>query len=294
MSSRIPTVAALQSGLRNSGRSARHPAGLIAILLLLAPPAAAAPSAEPWPLWERQDTASVLRVDQTPWAGLLRRYLRPGQDGVNRFSYGAVTPEDRAALQAHLSQLQALPVSRLSRAEQRAYWINLYNELTIFVVLRAYPVRSITDVNLSGGLFSRGPWDAKLVRVEDEPLSLNDIEHRILRPIWRDPRTHYAVNCASIGCPNLQPEPYSAVNMETLLDRGARQYVNHPRGFEVRGGTLTVSSIYTWYRADFGDSDAGVIDHLRRYAEPAKAATLNEVTRIGRNAYDWRLNENDR
>ena len=221
---------------------------LIALVLLLGSclPAAAAPSAEPWPRWERQDAASVQRVDQAPWAGLLRRYLRPGRDGVNRFAYGAVTPAERAALEADLGRLAAVPVSRLSRAEQRAYWINLYNELTVLVVLRHYPVESITRINLSPGLFSAsGPWGAKLVRVEDEPLSLSDIEHRILRPVWRDPRIHYALNCASVGCPNLQPEPYTAENAEAVLERAAAQYVCHPRGFAVRGGSLTVSSIYT-------------------------------------------------
>jgi hypothetical protein len=264
---------------------------LLALLaFLLAGPALAAPASEPWPRWERQQAGSTERVDQRPWAELLRRYLRPYQDGVNRFAYASVTPEDRAALEADITRLQGIPVSRLSRAEQRAYWINLYNELTILVVLRAFPVASIREINTSPGLFSRGPWDAKLVRVEEEPLSLNDIEHRILRPIWRDPRTHYAVNCASIGCPNLAPEPYTAEAMEAMLDRAARAYVNHPRGFEVRDGRLTVSSIFVWYQADFGGNEAGVIEHLRRYAEPAKAAGLAGITRIGADRYDWALN----
>jgi len=78
--------------------------------------------------------------------------------------------------------------------------------------------------------------------------------------------------------------------MEAQLDRAARAYVNHPRGFQVRNGRLTVSSIYIWYKADFGGTDAGVIAHLRRYAEPAKAATLDGITRIGGDAYDWSLN----
>ena len=266
----------------------------IALVLLLGSclPAAAAPSAEPWPRWERQDAASAQRVDQAPWAGLLRRYLRPGQDGVNRFAYGAVAPADRAALEADLARLVAVPVSRLSRAEQRAYWINLYNELTVAVVLRHYPVESITRINLTPGLFNAaGPWDAKLVRVEDEPLSLNDIEHRILRPIWRDPRIHYALNCASVGCPDLQPEPYTGANTEAALERAAAEYVNHPRGFAVRGGSLTVSSIYTWYKSDFGGTDAGVIEHLRRHAAPEKRAALEGVTSVARNAYDWKLND---
>ncbi|MBO1078326.1 DUF547 domain-containing protein [Roseomonas haemaphysalidis] len=260
------------------------------LALLAATPALAAPSSEPWPRWERQQQSSTAQVDQAPWAGILRRYLRPGADGINRFAYAAVSPADRAALEADVARLAGVPVSGLARPEQRAFWTNLYNELTVLVVLRAMPVSSITDIGISPGLFSRGPWDAKLVQVEGEPLSLNDIEHRILRSIWHDPRTHYAVNCASLGCPNLAPEPYSAAGMEAQLDRAARAYVNHPRGFQVRNGRLTVSSIYIWYKADFGGTDAGVIAHLRRYAEPAKAATLDGITRIGGDAYDWSLN----
>lgn len=260
------------------------------LALLIGGPALAAPASEPWPRWEQQREAATERVDQAPWAGLLRRYLRPGADGINRFAYAAVTPADRAALEADVARLAAVPVSSLARPEQRAFWINLYNELTVLVVLRAMPVSSIMDIGISPGLFARGPWDAKLLQVEGQPLSLNDIEHRILRPIWHDPRTHYAVNCASLGCPNLAAEPYTAAGMEAQLDRAARAYVNHPRGFQVQGGVLTVSSIYAWYEADFGGTDAGVIAHLRRYAEPAKAATLDGVTRVGRNTYDWSLN----
>ena len=144
---------------------------IIVALLLLSLPAAAAPSAEPWPRWEQHSPASTERVDQRPWAELLRRYLRPGADGINRFAYASVTAEDRAALDADIARLQAIPISRLSRPEQRAYWTNLYNELTILVVLRAMPVRSITAINIAPGLFPRGPWDAKLIRVERGPLA---------------------------------------------------------------------------------------------------------------------------
>ena len=83
-------------------------------------------------------------------------------------------------------------------------------------------------------------------------MSLDDIEHRILRPIWRDPRIHYAVNCASIGCPDLFPEAITAANADAYLTRGARDYINDPRGAVVTGGRLTVSSIYKWFREDFG------------------------------------------
>lgn len=263
---------------------------LAASLLALATPAMAAPGSDPWPLWERHDDANRTVIDQAPWAEFLRRFVRAAGTGPSLVAYNGVTPADRQALTADIARLTALPISSFSRAEQRAYWINLYNAVTIATVLAHMPVSSITKIDISPGFFSSGPWDAKLVTVEGTTLSLNDIEHRILRPIWRDPRTHYTVNCASLGCPNLAGVPYAAATMEAMLNAGARDYVNAPRGARVMDGRLVASKIYDWYQADFGDSEAGVIAHLRRYAGPELARALEGVTRVDRYAYDWSLN----
>ncbi len=214
----------------------------------------------------------------------------PGADGLNRFRYAGVDASARAALRDYLARLAAVEVDALSRDEQRAYWINLYNALTVEVVLEHYPVESILDIRISPGFFSIGPWGKKLVTVAGTELSLNDIEHRILRPIWRDPRLHYAVNCASLGCPNLQREAFTAANSEALLERAAREFVNHPRGARVAKGRLHVSSIYDWFAADFGGSDAAIIAHLRRYAGAELAARLAGIERVAGDDYDWRVN----
>ena len=108
------------------------------------------------------------------------------------------------------------------------------------------------------------------------------------------PRIHYAVNCASIGCPNLATMVFTGANVEDMLTRTARDYVNNPRGAELRNGRLVVSSIYEWYKADFGDSDAGVIRHLRQYAGTSLASALDGVARIADDDYDWALNEAER
>lgn len=264
-----------------------------ALLFLLAftGHAKAAPRSEPWTLWEQHDEASRQTVDQSAWAEFLRVHVTAGGDGANLVSYGSVSPPERRALEADLARLTGLPISTYNRTEQRAYWINLYNELTVVTVLQHMPVASITKIDISPGVFSSGPWDAKLVAVEGTKLSLNDIEHRILRPIWRDPRTHYAVNCASLGCPNLATEPYAAATMEAMLDAGARAYVNAPRGARVVGGMLVASKIYDWYQADFGGNEAGVIAHLRRYAGPELAKALGGIGSVDRYEYDWSLNE---
>lgn len=265
---------------------------IAALLLALAVPLAhAAPKSELWQRWSTHDAQSTRSVDHSAWSAFLQRNVRVGDDGINRIAYGAVSAEDLSHLRIYLRDLQREPVSKLSRAEQRAYWINLYNATTVDTVLAHYPVESILDIGISPGLFARGPWGKKLLRIENEDVSLDDIEHRILRPIWQDPRTHYAVNCASLGCPNLQPEAFTAANMDALLDKGARAYVNHPRGARVDNGKLYVSSIYEWFKSDFGGSDAGVIAHLKRYADAPLAKALAGVEKISDDEYDWALNE---
>ncbi|HCK84123.1 MAG TPA: DUF547 domain-containing protein, partial [Hyphomonadaceae bacterium] len=101
---------------------------------------------------------------------------------------------------------------------------------------------------------------------------------------------HYAVNCASIGCPNLQPRAWSADTLERELDAAARAFVNHPRAARVANSSLRVSSIYEWFKVDFGGNDAGVISNLRRFAEPTLRDQLAGVTRIAAHDYDWSLN----
>jgi hypothetical protein len=266
-------------------------AGLTASTLWPSWRGAAAPRAELWSRWERHDPDSALKVDHRRWDRFLKTYLRTDHAGINRIPYGSVSEDDQRGLADYTAELSGQDVDRLPRSEQFAVWVNLYNALTVGLVLAHYPVRSIRDIDISPGIFARGPWGKRLVRVADEELSLDDIEHRILRPIWRDARIHYAVNCASLGCPNLQRDAFTAESAETLLEAGARQYVNHPRGVAVRDGGVVASSIYNWYADDFGGDDAGVIAHFRHYAEPQLARQLAAAPRIGGYDYDWALND---
>lgn len=263
-------------------------AGLLLTLVSFA--ALAAPSAELWERWAGSGTNQT-GIDHADWNGFLGRYVQASPDGINRVAYGKVSAADRAKLGAYLARMQGVRPTAFPRAEQRAYWVNLYNATTVSVVLEHYPVESILKIAISPGLFTRGPWKKKLLTIEGEAVSLDDIEHRILRPIWKDPRTHYAVNCASLGCPNLAAVAYTAGNLEALLDAGARAYVNHPRGARIEDGKLYVSSIYAWFETDFGGSEAGVIEHLRRYASPELARQLRSIDRIAGDGYDWTLND---
>ncbi len=271
---RIPLAAALIAAL----------SGFTALEALFAP------KAELWPRWQARDESSAITPDHGPWSRFLKAYVVAGADGVNRVAYDRVSPADRRALDDYLAGLALSDVDALAGASQIAYWINLYNALTVRLILDHPKVASIRDIKLSGGFFSSGPWNHPLVEVKGERLSLNDIEHRILRPIWRDPRVHYAVNCAAIGCPNLGREAYTGGNIERQLEAAARAYVNHRRGLARRpDGGLTASKIYAWFADDFG-CEAGLIEHLRRYADEQTRTLLEGGSEIDAYDYDWTLN----
>lgn len=250
-----------------------------------------APKAKLWERWIAHDQAASTSIDHSSWDGFLKTYVSEHEDGINRVAYARVNKVDREALPAYIATLENTPISRYNRDEQIAYWINLYNALTVKLILDYYPVDTIRDIKISPGVLAVGPWGKKLISVEGEDLSLNDIEHRILRPIWRDPRIHYAVNCAAMGCPNLQRMAFTAETTDALLDTAAREYVNHPRGARFEKGRLIVSSIYAWFEKDFIDSIGSVVKHLQRYAGRDLAAKLADTKKVKGNEYDWALND---
>ncbi|MFP3944524.1 MAG: DUF547 domain-containing protein [Alphaproteobacteria bacterium] len=232
---------------------------------------------------------SEITVDHGAFARFLETYLQNGPDGVNRVAYGSVTAADRRALKRYIAGLEGTSVAALSRNEQFAFWANLYNAVTLDVVLNAWPVESILDIKPTW--LSFGPWKKERVSVAGRALSLDNIEHDILRAIWRDPRIHYAVNCASVGCPNLHRQPLKRANLNDRLNAWAREYVNHPRGAAVdKEGRLTVSKIYKWYEEDFGGSEQGVIGHLKAHAGEALRGRLAGIRDIAGYEYDWSIN----
>lgn len=264
--------------------------GLLVVLFAIAGASLhAAPQAELWPRWETHDPSSTQTVDHGEWSAFLDAWLIVDHpSGVNRVPYGEVDQADRRALQSYLDRLQAVQVSGLNRDEQLAYWINLYNAATVDLILDNYPVDSIRD--LGEGLFSSGPWDDELLVVEGVDITLNDVEHRIVRPIWQDERIHYVVNCASIGCPNLQPVALTAENWDRVFEDAAVQYVTHPRGMRFDGNRLVLSSIYDWYVADFNGDLAGVKAHMSGYLDEDSAERLLDHDGRVRYEYDWSLN----
>ncbi len=260
---------------------------------------AAAQSARGWPeplaFWATYAAAADPRtgalgeaVSHAGWQAVLDRYLVPSASGVTRFDYAALRGAGRADLQRYIDSLAATDPRQLGQAAAMAYWINLYNALTVAVVADDWPVTSIKRVR--SRWLGRGPWDDELVAVAGQRLSLNDIEHGILRPVFRDNRIHYAVNCASLGCPNLAAKAYTGQGIGQQLDAAAGNFINHPRAVALDAAGLRLSSIYKWYADDFGSDERALFEHLAGFADAGLAARLRAYRGPVRYAYDWAVN----
>ena len=261
-----------------------------AVVLVLA---CGAPESKDIGGWDRSDEASTATIEHGPWQEILDAYVRRDDSGVNLFDYAGISANasDAAKLSAYIDYLQGEDPLAYSRAEQMAFWINLYNAVTVQVVLSEYPVDSIKEIH-EGVIPNTGPWQDPHAKVNGRDLSLDDIEHGILRPLWRDQRIHYAVNCAAYGCPHLLATAFTAANTEELLEQGARDYVNNPRGVDfVDEDFIVISSIYDWYTEDFGNTEESVVAHLIDYADDDLAARLEVFEGSIDYEYDWSLNE---
>lgn len=236
---------------------------------------------------------AAVKIDEAtvnaPYNAFLAKYVTTA-NGINLIRYSAVTKEDRAALKGYIAALEKLAPSKMDKNSQLAFWFNLYNAKTIDIILDNYPVKSIRDIG--GNLVAPGPWKMPVLTVEGKSLSLDNIEHDTVRKMFKEPRVHYAFNCASIGCPNLNKMAWSSANLDAQLDAAARDFVAHPRGVVIEAnGKIKASNIYKWFKVDFGGNDAGVLAHLRKYATGEKLEKLKAATKIDSYDYNWSLNK---
>jgi hypothetical protein len=184
----------------------------------------------------------------------------------------------QAKLNAYLDKLKSNPpVASWSRNEKMAYWINAYNAFTVKKIIDNYPLGSIQE--LSGGKV----WDDKWINLGDKTYSLNEIENGILRPTYKDARIHFAVNCAAKSCPSLHNRAFTAGNLESKLAQLTKKFVNNTDFNTITADKVTVSKIFDWYSADFGDLKA----FLNKYSN----TPINADAALDYTEYNWSLNE---
>ena len=243
-----------------------------------------------WPIWEVNNPLSIEVISHDDWQAFLNKRVITNAEGINLIDYLNLSDEDYNLLTLYIEKMSKINIARYNRSEQLAFWLNLYNALTVQVVSDYYPVSSIEEVNISPGLFSIGPWGKKLVTINGTPLSLDDIQNRIIRPIWNDQRTLYAINNASIGAANLSKEAYRGITIEKALNEAALEYINSLRGAQVIEGALIVSKIYDWFSDDFGGTKKEVIAHLKQFAKEPLQSQLKHINNIDSYTYNWHLN----
>ena len=203
-------------------------------------------------------------------------------NGINLVAYDKVTPQDRAVLRSYIEKLSAMDIEALPRDAEMATWFNLYNAKTIELILENYPTKSIRKIS--------NPWKRDRLVVNGKKMSLDDIEHGTVRKKYDEPRVHYAFNCASIGCPNIKSSAWEASSLEADLVQASRDFIGSERGVSIQGNKIIASSIFKWYKKDFGGNEAGILAHLRQYATGSKKAALDAASDINKYDYDWDLN----
>ncbi|MBB3168480.1 DUF547 domain-containing protein [Simiduia aestuariiviva] len=200
--------------------------------------------------------------------------------------YRAVTPAHKETLQHYVRFLEAQRPTEMTPSEAMAFWVNLYNSRMILLVLDAGVPESVKDIkpNMRAWL-AGGPWKLPVAEVEGRTLSFDDIEHGILRKQWREPRIHFVLNCASLGCPDLPPRPLKAEQLAEQLEQAAHQFINSSKGVQQVNGAWQLSRIFDWFGEDFGASEAERLAFINGYRDqPIQLdATLHY-------RYDWALN----
>ena len=221
---------------------------------------------------------------------VLRDHVRDGW--VN---YRPLKEDSR--LEAYIRQLAGTdPKSLPSEKEKLAFWINAYNAYTLKIITDNYPVKSIKDLPKGGGLFKGSIWDKKLVIINNRETTLNTIEHKIIRPVFKEPRIHFALVCAAKSCPPLRSEAYEAARLDEQLDDQARIFLNNKKknSFNPKIRKASLSMIFRWFGKDFARKKEDLLRYLARYLPAEVAASIRERPEkwsVSHKRYDWSLNE---
>jgi hypothetical protein len=225
--------------------------------------------------------------DHSAWNDLLKKYV----DDKGRVDYSQWKKDGTAALEAYLKDVGAAKPSKMDRPEALAFWINAYNAVTIRAVLEFYPIESIKDKvsHLPGGY---NIWKDYLVEIEGKKVSLDGIEHDLLRKM-DEPRIHFAINCASKGCVRLFDRAYSGEKVEGQLDEAGRAFFGDPSKFRIENGRVRISELFSWFGEDFGRTPKEQLLRVKTLlpADARKHVEGRERIEFAFLDWDWGLNE---
>ena len=228
--------------------------------------------------------ASAFDHSHRAWNAIVSTHVKD-----DNFDYRSAKSSAAKSLDSYLDALAAVERGTYddwSDTQKLAYLINLYNAATIDLVLEHYPVKSIRDI---GG--DDGPWKLKIVRLIGKKITLDQLEHEIIRKEFAEPRIHFAVNCASIGCPPLLNRAYTADQLESQLAAQTKRFLSNRRINHLDGKTLHLSPLFDWFRDDFTAAAKSVRHYVAPYfPESERKAILNEAT-LKFSEYDWALND---
>lgn len=231
------------------------------------------------------------QIDHAVWGRLLQKYV--DAKGLVDYASWKASAADQRALDAYLSHLSSAAVSRsTNRSAKLAFWINAYNAVTVKGILREYPTSSIR--NHTAKLVGYNIWKDLQLPVEGKSYSLEQIEHEVLRKMG-DPRIHFAIVCASIGCPRLLNEAYTANKLDAQLTDNAKAFFADPTKFQYDASrkTIAVSPILEWFAEDFGQDQVAQMRRIAPYLPNAMAQQLAQsgAARVSYLDYDWGLND---
>lgn len=239
-------------------------------------------------IWPDAQMLSMDDIDHAQYDALLKKYV--DDDGLVNYSAWRNSQTDRQALQAYLTTLSsASPRASASRAAQLAFWINAYNAVTLEGILQVYPTDSIRKHTSRLGGFNI--WKHLPLLVGGKAYSLNGIEHEILRKM-DEPRIHFAIVCASVGCPRLRNEAYTATQLDEQLADNTRDFFSRSQNLQLQGNTLHLSAILDWFGSDFGKGLQQQLASLQPYLPAdAQQAAATGGAQVKYLDYDWSLND---
>jgi hypothetical protein len=240
-------------------------------------------------------TTRAADPDYSAWQALLSKHYDP----VRGMSYKALQA-DKPALDRLRQQMAGVNVDALSPKERLAYWINLYNISVVGIVADNYPVESIRDIS-TDPIIRLNVFKKDSVAVRGGRISLDTIENEKIRAGFKDPRIHFAINCAAASCPPIRPEPYVGARIDQQLDDQTRKFLNGRLGARLEkegsGVTVHVTKIMDWFGEDFDSWGGGKVAFLRRYLSPDKVKALDAAggkVDFEYDDYDWKLNDNSK